>query len=83
MNDETETLRRLQMVEINADPGSREALEAKHGQVWDTQQLGQDFTVEGFLAPYCIVRRKQDGQRGSLVFQHHPRFFFRFEPYRP
>ena len=84
MNDDpTETVRRLQLAEINAQPGSREALEAEHGQVWDTQQLGQDFTVEGFLAPYVIVRRKVDGQRGSLMFQNNPRFYFLFEPYRP
>jgi hypothetical protein len=83
MNDETEAIRRLQLVEVNAHPGSREALEAKHGQVWDSDELRRDFTVEGFLAPYVIVRRKQDGQRGSLMFQHQPRFFFKFEPYRP
>ncbi len=81
MTDETETIRRQQLAEINAQPGSREALEAQHGQVWDTQQLGQDFTVEGFMAPYVVVRRKLDGQRGSLMFQHNPRFYFGFEPY--
>ncbi|MGO9108884.1 MAG: hypothetical protein ACLP9L_06590 [Thermoguttaceae bacterium] len=83
MNDETESIRRLQLVEINAQPGSREALEAEHGQVWDTRQLGQDFNVEGFLAPYVVVRRRVDGQRGSLLFQHQPRYFFGFEPYCP
>ena len=51
MNDETEAIRRQQLAEINAQPGSREALEAEHGQVWDTQELGQDFKVEGFMAP--------------------------------
>ena len=83
MNDETEAIRRLQLAEINAQPGSREALEAEHGQVWDTRQLGEDFTVEGFLAPYVIVCRRSDGQRGSLMFQHDPRLYFSFEPYRP
>jgi hypothetical protein len=83
MNDPTETIRRQQLAQINAEPGSREALEVEHGQVWDTGQLGQDFTVEGFLAPYAIVRRKSDGQRGSLLFQHDPRFYFGFEPHRP
>jgi hypothetical protein len=81
MNDDTEAIRRQQFVEINAQPGSREALEAEHGQVWTTQELGQDFQVEGFAAPYCIVRRKSDGQRGSLMFQHNPRYYFSFEPY--
>jgi hypothetical protein len=80
--DETEALRRQQLVEINAAPGSREALEVQHGQVWDTQELGRDFDVEGFLAPYVVVRRRSDGQRGSLLFQNHPRFYFAFEPYQ-
>jgi hypothetical protein len=83
MSDPTESIRRQQLAEINAVPGSREALEAGHGQVWDTQELGRDFRVEGFLAPYVIVRRKSDGQRGSLLFQHNPRFYFSFEQYRP
>jgi len=83
MNDETETIRRLQLAEINAEPGSREALEAKHGQVWDTDELRRDFAVEGFMAPFVVVRRKADGQKGSLMFQASPRFYFGFEPYRP
>ena len=81
MNDPTETIRREQLAAINAQPGSRESLEAEHGQVWDTQELGRDFDVEGFLAPYVIARRKSDRQRGSLMFQNNPRFYFRFEPH--
>ena len=81
MNDETETIRRQQLAEINAQPGSREALEAEHGQVWDTQQLSQDFDVLGFMAPYVIARRKSDRQKGSLMFQHNPRFYFSFDPH--
>ena len=80
MSDETESLRRARLAEINADPGSREALEAIHGQVWDTQQLAQDFVVIGFLAPLVVVRRKADGVKGSLEFQHSPRYFFGFLP---
>ena len=45
------------------------------------RQLSQDFTVEGFAAPYVVVRRKSDGQRGTLMFQHSPRFYFGFEPH--
>ena len=78
MTDQTEAIRRERLAEINAVPGSREALEAQHGQVWDTQQLGQDFQVIGFLAPLVVVRRKADGVRGSLEFQHRPRFYFNF-----
>jgi hypothetical protein len=81
MSDPTETIRREMLAEINAAPGSREALEAEHGKVWDTQQLGEDFEVLGFAAPLVVVKRKKDGVKGSLFFQHNPRFYFGFQPH--
>ena len=80
MNDPTESARRELLAEINAQPGSREALEAAHGQVWNTEELARDFEVLGFSAPLVVVRRKSDGAEGSLFFQHSPRFYFDFEP---
>ena len=50
--------------------------EAEFGQVWDTAQLSEAFEVLGFMAPYAVVRRKSDGRKGSLEFQHLPRFYF-------
>jgi hypothetical protein len=79
MADETEPIRRKRLAEINAEPGSREALEAEYGQVWTTTELSEDFEVLGFLAPYVVVRRKADGAQGSLEFQHQPRFYFNFQ----
>jgi hypothetical protein len=79
-NDPTEAVRRQLVQEINSNPGSREALEAKYGQAWDTEQLGQDFVVQGFLAPFVVVKRKADGARGTLEFQHAPRFYYNFQP---
>jgi hypothetical protein len=78
MADPTEDLRRERLAEINAAPGSREALAARYGQVWNTQQLVNDFEVIGFLAPFVVVRRKADGVKGSLEFQHNPRHYFNF-----
>jgi hypothetical protein len=78
MADPTEDLRRKRLAEINTAPGSREALEARYGQVWDTQQLADEFEVIGFLAPYVVVRRKADGVKGSLEFKHNPRYYFNF-----
>ena len=78
MHDPTETIRRQEVAEINAEPGSREALEAQHGQVWDTKELQQDFDVIGFMAPYIGVLRKSDGAKGSLQFQHNPRLYYGF-----
>ena len=81
MNYPTETIRRERLAEINAEPGSREALEAQHGQVWDTDQLMEEFEAIGFMAPLVVVRRRSDGVKGSLEFQHNPRFYFNFQPH--
>lgn len=77
-HDPTENARRQMVAEINHEPGSREALEAEHGQVWDTEELRAAFDVTGFMAPFVIVRRKSDGAEGTLTFQHHPRFYWGF-----
>ncbi len=81
MSDPTEAVRHQLLAEINAEPGSRNALEALHGQVWNTEELSRDFEVIGFMAPMIAVRRKCDGIKGSLFFQHCPRFYFSFEPH--
>jgi hypothetical protein len=78
MTDPTEDLRRQRLAEINAEAGSREALEARYGKVWNTQQLADDFEVVGFLAPFVVVRRKADDVKGSLEFTHNPRHYFNF-----
>jgi hypothetical protein len=78
--DETEEPRRAMVDALNAEPGSREALEAEHGDVFDTQQLQEAFTVNSFLAPFVSVTRKSDGVKGVMAFQHHPRFYFDFQP---
>ena len=72
-------VRRVISDEINSSPGDRQSLEEKHGQVWDTADMQKDFTALGFLAPYIVVRRKSDGVKGSLAFQHHTRFYFSFK----
>jgi len=78
MPDPTETIRRQRLAEINSDPQDRPALETRYGKVWDTAELARDFVVVGYLAPFIVVRRKSDGVRGSLEFQHLPRFYFNF-----
>jgi hypothetical protein len=76
--DPTEGMRREMVMDINRDPNGREALEEKHGQVWDTDQMTRDFSAIGFMAPFISVKRKSDGVRGLLMFQHQPRFYFNF-----
>ena len=81
--DPTETARRQLLSDINHEPGSREYLEAKHGEIWSTDELSRDFEVIGFMAPLIVVVRKSDRQKGSMMFQANPRFYFGFEPHRP
>ena len=83
-NDETEEPRRKRLAIVNGavesqDPvAERKRLEAIHGRVRDAEQLARDFEVLGFMAPYVVVRRRSDGHKGSLEFQHSPRFYFNF-----
>lgn len=77
--DQTEQIRRDMVAEINAAPGSREALEQQYGDVWDTKQLQELFQVQGFAAPLAVVKRREDGAVGTVMFQHSPRFYFNFE----
>jgi hypothetical protein len=81
MIDPTEPIRRERLAEINAEPGTREALEAQYGKVWTTIELAEEFEVIGFMAPLVVVRRKADGVKGSLEFQHSPRIYFAFKPH--
>lgn len=84
--DPTEVARLELIAEISAAVKTdskveeRKRLEAEHGQIWDTDELTRDFEVEGFMAPFVVVRRKTDGQRGSLLFQGWPRFYWGFKP---
>jgi hypothetical protein len=84
LQDDVEDLRRRRLVEINSTVESddvlteRKRLEARYGQIWDAVQVADDFDVLGFMAPYVVVRRRSDGRKGSLEFQHLPRFYFNF-----
>lgn len=82
--DPTESIRRARVIELNKDltqdeKARLEALQAQYGQVWNTDQMRQDFEVIGFGAPFVVVKRKADGKKGSLEFTHMPRFYFSFQ----
>jgi hypothetical protein len=71
-----EQSRRLRVEEINAQPRTRPELEAKYGQVWDTEELKAEFEIVAFIAPYIALRYRSNGRLASLEFQHAPRFYF-------
>lgn len=89
--DQTEEIRRDLLPKVNAvtrdeenkprsESDVRADLEARHGQVYNTSELSEHFTVHGFLAPFVIATRNSDGVKGSLEFVHSPRFYYNFQP---
>ncbi len=74
-----DNLCKAQAALVNATATDRPRLEAHYGKVWDTQQLREEFEVLGFCAPFVMVRRKADGVKGTLEFQHHPRYYYDFQ----
>ena len=43
---------------------------------WSTDELTRDFEVIGFGAPFVVVKRRKDGVKGSLQFDHSPRRYY-------
>ena len=87
MNDNTESARKIHMFLINAGYSDNEIeryqeLVNTYGKnnVWTSDQISQDFNIEGFMAPYVVGTRRADNVRGSLAFTHSPRFYFDFKP---
>ena len=39
-----------------------------------------EYEVLGFALGICVVRRKSDGVRGTLDFDHAPRRYYNFVP---
>jgi len=46
-----------------------------------TEEMRELYEVVGFQAPFVVVRRKSDGQLGSLQFTHQPRRYFGWQPH--
>jgi len=76
--DATEMVRRRRLIELNCG-AERQYLERNYGEVWDSRELAETFLVVGFMAPFVVVRRKSNGKKGSLEFQHYPRFYFNWQ----
>lgn len=67
---------------VNRSPRDRDALEEAYGEVFDFADVGLHFELLGFKAPFAIATCKRTGERGSLIFQHDPRFYFGWDPGR-
>lgn len=77
MSDPTEDIRR-HMIDTDQPTDDLFLELAANGPVWTTEQLQKDFEVTGFMAPFVVVRRREDGVKGTLEFTHSPRYYFGF-----
>ena len=75
---DTELIQEKMLEIINNGDEDRKAIEAEYGQTWNSEELGRDFKVMGFAAPYCVVLRKADDKKGTIMFKHSPRIYFGF-----
>jgi len=80
MIDETENIRRQMVQEINGEANDRIRLTKKYGEVFDTSEVQKRFSIEGFMAPFCVGIEKSTGKKCTLMFQHEPRFYW-FDSY--
>jgi hypothetical protein len=71
MTDRTKTIRRKML----ATGQPARDLE-KASRRWSAQEMAEEFTVLGFMAPFVVVTRKSDGKKGTLEFTHSPRWYF-------
>ncbi len=81
MSDTTEDVRRVLVEVINSNPEVKEKLEKEYGKgnVFTTEEATEKFDFIGFMAPFTVVKRKEDGVKGTLTFQDRPRFYFDFQ----
>jgi len=45
-----------------------------------TSEMQELYKVEEFVFYMCVVTRKSDNTRGTLEFDHSPRFYYNFTP---
>ena len=50
------------------------------GNVMDTNEATEKYEFEGFMAPFAVVIDRETRVKGTLTFQHMPRFYFDFCP---
>ena len=86
VNINNEGTRRVLQELVNLMVGNMTEREARfylekvyHGQIFNTQELTQNYKVLSFLAPFVQLERLDDNKIGYMMFTHNPRFYFGFQ----
>ena len=74
----------LKMLErqLNSAPKNRSELLETEAEVWDSDEVRGEFEITGFKSPFALARHLGSGQRGTLLFQDDPRYYFGWSPDR-
>ena len=75
MHDPTEDARRALVPEVNQTTDDE-----IQGETWDTERARDEFEFIGFMAPFAIVKHRDTGEKGTLMFRHSPRIYFDWRP---
>ncbi len=43
-----------------------------------TDEMTKLYEVDCFSAPFVVVKRRSDGVKGTMMFDHMPRFYYMF-----
>ena len=80
MIDETETIRRQMVAEINANPGAERNLKPSTARSGTRAKCRTISRCSAFSLRLSSCSRRSDGVRGSLMFQNDPRLYYGFSP---
>jgi hypothetical protein len=67
---------------INDNPRHITALELDYEEIWGEDDVGERFEIYGYKPPFAIAVDKVTGDKGSLIFQNSPRYYFGWSPER-
>lgn len=63
------------------DKEIRRRLEKQYGQVWNSNEMHQEFEILKITGSGFVVERRADGKRGSMDYLPSPLFYFDFQAY--
>jgi hypothetical protein len=63
---------------MDQEQARRKELEEAYGKVYTTPEATEAFEFISFLAPFAIVVERSTGKKGTLQFDHMPRFYYDF-----
>lgn len=64
---------------INGTPREFDELEGSYDEVWSERDAAERFEIYGFKPPFALARCIATGERGTLLFQNSPRYYFNWD----